>query len=269
MEQLDDDALSIYTDGSMKERPRRGGYAWLFVSTGEDGHEVVEEFSPNGVPQANNQEMELKAVVEGLKQAERSEYLAPGALQKINILTDSTFVHDHFATAKFKWTKTGFKRATGPPVMHTDLWRELVRVLKRLDAQHIRVDIEWVPGKSSPHTKRVDKLARDSAERPFARPSPGRTVRRKQSEESTQPGSVPMDGQELEIKIIEAKYESRHRLWRYRYRVLSEGLPYTGKIDFIWSAEPLRTRDVHLVRLNDDPKFPQIEDFLDEAVEAR
>lgn len=259
MEQLDDNALSIFTDGSMKERPRRGGYAWLFVTTSNDGHEVVEEFSPNGNPQANSQEMELKAVVEALKEAERSGHLPPaGELRKVDVYTDSKFVHDHFNTAKFQWSKSGFKRASGPPVMHTDLWRELVRVLKRLDQTNVRVEIHKIRRRSSRHSKLVDNLAKDSAERPFGRPSPGRTVRRKQSDEVTEPGSVPVQGQELEITIIEAKYEPSHHLWRYRYKVLTEDLPYSGKIDFAWCAEPLHTHQALTARLNNDPDFPQV-----------
>jgi hypothetical protein len=46
MEQLDDNALNIYTDGACIPKPRRGGYAWLYVTTGEDGREVVQEYSP-------------------------------------------------------------------------------------------------------------------------------------------------------------------------------------------------------------------------------
>jgi hypothetical protein len=44
------------------------------------------------------------------------------------------------------------------------LWKELVGLVKRIGRP---VYIEWVRGKSSTYTKRVDKLAKDSARRPF------------------------------------------------------------------------------------------------------
>jgi RNase H len=67
IERLDENAINIYTDGSSKQKPRRGGYAFIYVTVDADGEEVVDERSPDGSLGSNNQEMELKAVVEALK----------------------------------------------------------------------------------------------------------------------------------------------------------------------------------------------------------
>jgi ribonuclease HI len=147
MEQLDDNALNIYTDGACIPKPRRGGYAWLYVTTGEDGREVVQEYSPNGILGATNQEMELIACIEALKQAAGRHFpIDLSRFFKIVIYTDSQYVRDGFSTAKYQWSGNRYMRKSGPPVLNADLWKELIRLVKRLS---MRVDIKWVPGKSN------------------------------------------------------------------------------------------------------------------------
>lgn len=266
MERLEDDALNIYTDGSQKERPRRGGYAFLFVVTGEDGQEVVYEFSPNGEPGANSQEMEIRAVAEALKLAASPRSpVELSRFRKIVIHTDSLNVRNGFGSAKFDWSKSQWMRRSGPPVMHAEIWREILTVLRRI---RMPVHVEWVKGKSNRHTKLVDKLAKDSAERPFARPSRPRTVRRKRTEKSVEPGSVTAEGQELEIQLITVEWLSVQRCLRYKYEVVSEESPYFGNVDYVFSDEPLETRWVWRVRLNDEPAHPQIKEVLERVRSA-
>lgn len=266
MEQLDDNALNIYTDGSMREKPRRGGFAFRFVTVGDDGHELVFDFSPNGSPGANNQEMELKACVEALKLASgRSSPVDLAKFTKAVIYTDSTYVHKHFETARHQWSKRGWMRRDGPPVLHAELWRELNRMRNRIG---MPVHIKWIKGKSSPHAKAVDKLAKDSAERPFGRPSTVRSVRRKLSDESVEPGSVGVEGQRIDIRIIAAEYLRLQRCWRYKYEVMSEDSPYFEKVDFVFSDEPLRHRHIYAVLLNDNAKYPRIEEVIGPALSS-
>lgn len=259
MERLDDHALSVYTDGSSYESPRRGGYAFLFVTTGEDGEEVVHQFSPNGCPDANSQEMELKAVAEALKLAgsQRSP-VDLSRFSKVEIFTDSTTVHGGFGAAKFEWSKSRWMRKSGPPVLHADLWKEVVAAIKRL---RMPVHVNWVRGKGNRHTKLVHKLAQSSAQRPFSRPVTVRTVRRKRTSRSVDPGSVPAEGQELEIQIITAEYLRVQRCLRYKYEVMSEG-PHLGSVDFVFSDEALKTRYIYRVRFNEDPAYPRIDEVI-------
>jgi ribonuclease HI len=64
--QLPDDAVNIFTDGSSRPKPRRGGVGYRIVVTGEDGLEKTFDESPNGYPGATNNEMELRACIEAL-----------------------------------------------------------------------------------------------------------------------------------------------------------------------------------------------------------
>jgi ribonuclease HI len=111
IDRLDDNAINIYTDGSSKQKPRRGGYAFIYVTVDADGEEVVDERSPDGSLGSNNQEMELKAVVEALKLL--STVGSPVALRrfdKIVVFTDSAYVHENFETAKFEWSRRQWNR---------------------------------------------------------------------------------------------------------------------------------------------------------------
>jgi hypothetical protein len=58
---LDDDALTIYVDGSMYEGPRRGGMGVLFVWVNDAGDEETWDHSIPSTKGATNNEMELEA----------------------------------------------------------------------------------------------------------------------------------------------------------------------------------------------------------------
>lgn len=260
MLRLDDHAVNVFTDGSCLPGPRRGGYAFLFVTVDEDGREVVEEFSGPGISGANNQEMELTACVEALKRLSSGRSrLDLARFRKVVIHTDSMFVCENFDTAKFQWSANRWMRKEGPPVLHAHLWKALVAEAKRIG---MPVVVKWVPGKSSPHTKCVDKLAKEAAKGAFGRAPGGRTVRRKHTAKSVEPGSVGVEGQEIEIQIVTAEHQRVQRCWRYKYEVMSADSPYFGNVDFVFSDRVLRTSYVYRVRLNEDPKYPQIVEVL-------
>jgi hypothetical protein len=172
----------------------------------------------------------------------------------------------HFDTAKFQWSTNRWMRSSGPPVIHAHLWKELVGAVKRVG---LPVCIDWVRGKSSKHTKRVDKLAKDSARRPFGRAPTVRSVRRKRTSKSVEVGSVGVEGQEIDIQIIAAEYQPIQQCCRYKYEVMSEQSPYAGNVDFVFSDEPLRHRHIYRVRLNEDPGYPQISEVIDEIGPAQ
>ena len=67
MHNLDDNAINVFTDGSMKERPRRGGVGYRIVTVDNGGHEVTWDSDLAGYLGATNNEMELQAVILALK----------------------------------------------------------------------------------------------------------------------------------------------------------------------------------------------------------
>jgi ribonuclease HI len=67
---LHENALNIYTDGSMYSGPRAGGIGIIFVIINDAGDaEIVKESERPGYKQSTNQEMELEACLVALEEA--------------------------------------------------------------------------------------------------------------------------------------------------------------------------------------------------------
>jgi ribonuclease HI len=189
MEYPDEDALNIYTDGSMLAGPRRGGAGLLFIVHDDEGNEQREERVLPGFVGATQNQMELEAVIEGLKAAtgrhppyDRSRY------RKIVIKTDATYVAENYGAARSVWSRNGWTTREGKPVDNARQWKELVRLTVVAHNQGKPVNIVRVPGKKSPRTKAVDKLAKRSAKAASARQLNPGEVRRKRSAQPVEVG---------------------------------------------------------------------------------
>ena len=113
--------------------------------------------------------MELEAVIQGLKLATgRHPPFDPSRYRKIVVKTDATYVTENFGRVASVWRRNGWRTKTGKPVDNAKQWKELVRLVG-LARKGQLVTIKWVPGKRSPTTKAVDKLARGSAMQPSHR----------------------------------------------------------------------------------------------------
>ena len=122
------DKILIFTDGAAKGNPGRGGYGVVISQAGK----VLEK---GGFKEyTTNNEMELKAVVEALKEVATKKLPA-------HIYTDSKYVVEGAKGWVFGWSKNGWKTATKTDVLNKELWQELLPLLGR-------VEIIWhkVPG---------------------------------------------------------------------------------------------------------------------------
>jgi ribonuclease HI len=244
----------------MKERPRRGGVGFRLVTVGGDGHEDTWDSDLPGYLGATNNAMELQACILALKLLAGKRSPVDGErFSKIVLHTDSQYVHKNLPIARSRWGKQGWTRASGPPVVNGPLWKELL-ALERRSALPVRFD--WVPGKSSVHTKAADKLAKTSADRPTALPLSGSSPARKLTEKSTDIGSVPMLGQVLDIRIVSGDYERLAKFSRYRYEIVAGDLE--GEIDVATSDLHLRRNHSYRVQMNEDRANPRIEVLLEE-----
>lgn len=267
MEYPEENALNIYTDGSMLSGPRRGGAGILFVLVDDQGNEEQHEEVLTGYAGATQNQMELEAPVQALKVAtgrhppfERSRY------RKIVIKTDATYVAENFGTAVAVWSRNGWKTREGKPVDNASQWKELVRLAVLSSKQGKRVSIVWVPGKKSPRTKRVDKLAKASAKEASSRQLKPAEVRRKRTAEPIEIGTVGMGGQVMTIHIFKSEYQRLHGLSKYWYSVVSKDSPYHGRASVIYSALHEFRRRAYRVRVNDDTANPQIVENLGEVI---
>lgn len=139
--------ITIFTDGAAKGNPGPGGYGAVLL-LGDTVLEIGEAKSLT-----TNNEMELRAVVEALKQ------VPPGA-DTVAVYTDSKYVVEGATGWTFGWMKNGWKTKSGSDVLHKGLWQELVDLLKT-------INVEWhkIPGHSGLiGNERADKIASDLGE---------------------------------------------------------------------------------------------------------
>ena len=118
----------IFTDGAAKGNPGRGGFAVVISHNGT----ITEK---GGFKEyTTNNEMELKAVVEALKE------IAPKKVP-VEIYTDSKYVVEGAKGWVFGWAKNGWVTKAKTDVLNKELWQELLPLLGK-------VEIEWhkVPG---------------------------------------------------------------------------------------------------------------------------
>jgi len=133
--------LIIYTDGACRGNPGMGG--WGAVLKYEDNIKEINGFSKD----TTNNIMELTAVIEALKQLNRS--------CNIIITTDSNYVKNGITKWIHNWKLNGWKTANKKPVKNKDLWMQL----DELSKQH-QIKWKWIKGHSGhPENERADTLA--------------------------------------------------------------------------------------------------------------
>ena len=126
--------VHLFTDGACSGNPGPGGWAFILrhLRTGKEKHE-----SGSSVETTNNQ-MELTAVIEGLKTLQRP--------CRVILFTDSKYVGDGICEWMPKWKANGWARRVGKKnvaIKNLDLWKGLDSHL----AQHA-VEFSWVAGHS-------------------------------------------------------------------------------------------------------------------------
>ncbi len=139
--------ITIFTDGAAKGNPGRGGFGAVI-----DYGDIVLEIGAYKAHTTNN-EMELKAVVETLKEV-------VGKNVSVAIYTDSKYVVEGAKGWIFGWLKNNWKTKADTDVVNKELWQELLPLLKK-------VEIEWhkVPGHVGIiGNERADTIASDLAE---------------------------------------------------------------------------------------------------------
>lgn len=262
---IDERALNIYTDGSSKPHPRRGGVGIRYVYVNDEGAEVCENLPRLGYKGVTSNEMELSACIIALQNS--SSYLLGRHFTQIIIYSDSEYVVSNYKNAMFLWPKTRWTKKEGGPVLNAPLWKDLVKAIRKAE---MKVEFKKVKAHGSDeHNKAVDRLAKQSAASPINRPLAIRTVRRKRSKQKTRIGCILMIGQRFTIRIIEGQYLSVQRLYRYRYEVVSRKSTFRHCVDFACSSHILREGHIYSVRMNCETKNPCISKVFKEIKKDR
>lgn len=264
MQQLDENALNIYTDGSCRPSPRRGGVGFLFITVDDEGHEQVLEQCPPGWRSATNNQMELQAAVDSLAFVlDRYSPFDLSRFNKIVIHTDSMYVAENFDRAKFEWSSRRWRTRAGPPVANSEQWKQLIRLVKK---SPMRVDVQWVKGhKNDEYNIRVDELAKESADASPNRMLTPKRVRRKRSPRQVKRGSIEMVGQTTTVHITADEWlRSPHNCYKYTVEIIDPASPYHLARDVCHSRILLSAGHFYEVRFNNDTRDPWIEEKLKE-----
>lgn len=268
MEIHPEDTVVIYTDGSQKPKPRRGGIGIVLCWTNEDGHEDEYWESPPGYVGVTIPQMELKAVIEGLKLLQRDPPIVPPHLyRKVRIYADANYIVENHERAKFQWSTNRWRNKDGAPIENAELWRELVKIEKRLG---LRIEVLKVKAHSkNPHNQKADQLAKASAaiaQRPAL--VPGR-VRRKKSAQRLRKGTVPFNGQEVTIHIHKGERMRPQNVNQFEFTIRTPG-PLYEAVALATAEVTLNIREgyTYRVRLNDDNAHPQIIDVLMKVIDG-
>lgn len=134
--------IHIYTDGSARGNPGRGGYGIVMIS----GHHRKE--ISQGYKHTTNNRMELLSVIVALEMLKKDG-------SEVTIFSDSKYVVDSVEKKwVFGWQKRGFKGKKNP-----DLWQRFLKIYPK----H-KVHFKWVKGHAdNPENNLCDELAVSAA----------------------------------------------------------------------------------------------------------
>lgn len=269
MPALDENYLNIYTDGSCKDNPRRGGYAYRYILVDDiTGLEEYIDCQSGCCKGANNNQMELMACIDAIKTALKdrtiSEYLQ--TKKKVVIYTDSLYIQGNYKYALYNWSANDWTKAEGASVENIKLWKELNLLTRRVYRDTgKRIAFEKVKAHQrgaakDPHNDAVDKLAkqsRDSKTTCKCDLIPPEDVRRKNTTEKTVPGSIILTGQTMSIYVIRDK-RIRKGHFGIKYKVIDTENEYFNVVDSANSDIPLRAGHYYKATFNDKQKNPLI-----------
>jgi ribonuclease HI len=136
--------LIIYTDGSSRGNPGRGGYGAILM-WGDKAKELS-----GGYRLTTNNRMELLAVIKALEALTKKHI-------PLTIYTDSQYIVNTVEKGWLKnWIATGFKGGK----KNKDLWLQFHDLSK-----NFRIQFKWVKGHAdNPYNNRCDELATMAAD---------------------------------------------------------------------------------------------------------
>ena len=145
-------AVRLFTDGACRGNPGPGGWAYVLRHVESN----TERECAGGAADTTNNQMELQAVIEGLRALTRPV--------NVEVITDSQYVSKGCTEWLAGWKKNGWKRKEKgrlKPIKNEQHWRDLDELLKKHQVQ-----FTWVRGhEGHPENERCDVLAVEAAEK--------------------------------------------------------------------------------------------------------
>lgn len=140
-------SIVIFSDGACSGNPGPGG--WATVVAMPDGK--IKELG-GFVEKTTNNEMEMRAALEGLKKISRTS-------GTVDLYTDSVYLIRGITQWIWGWKKRGWKTAEGNAVANQEMWEQLLRVVS---ARGSEGKINWYYSRGhvgTPGNERCDEIA--------------------------------------------------------------------------------------------------------------
>jgi ribonuclease HI len=259
---FDPHSLKIYIDGSALKNPGGAGGLAAWVEFPMDWNRPDEELFQEGFQETTNNRMELLACIRAFEYVRK--HGRDLRVQRVQIVTDSKYVHDCFFLAD-KWRKSGWRNLDGKPVENRDLWKRLLSIRSTLA---LRTELKWLPGKKSAILKSVDKAAKQASSQPWKvdRGFKGGKVARSKAGVKRPASLFRAQSQQIVIRIYRTRLVgSDHKV---SFDVIAETSgEIVDKASAFTSAEvavDLHRQHVYRVLFNANPKFPIIEQIIEE-----
>jgi len=260
---FDPHAVKINIDGSCWDNPGGSGGLGVRVDYGCDIDRKPEVVEYRGYFETNNQRMEIRACIFAHEWIEKSaEDLE---FPRFIVLSDSEYVCTGYRWV-LGWARNDYRNSVGRPMKNDELWKELMTLRRKL-GRRVHVDVKWVPRRSDEGAKIVDTTAKAAGRMPsyvdfgFQKGKIGKPKNNAKGASKL----FPCIGQMLIIRPYKSDM-ARRDLQLFRFEVwddtkgmfFDKGAAYaTNEI-----GDNLHRQNVYEVRMNDEPRFPQIVEII-------
>ena len=126
--------ITIYTDGSSRGNPGKGGWSAIIMTP----EEVIELGGRED--HTTNNRMELMGAIKGLKEVEDKK----SKVESVEVCTDSQYVKKGMTEWIDGWIKKDWKGANKKKVLNQDLWETLKKEEDRLKNGGVKIFWKYV-----------------------------------------------------------------------------------------------------------------------------
>ena len=270
---LDEDVLYLFTDGSSRKvfnkkynrntwrhwwEWARIAYIWIdYFIYWED---ITEHISYD---QATNQEMELKAVIDGLEYIINHDNFQKD-FRKLVVVTDSEYVHKNWKFTRWKWQLRGWKTTNNNYVMNKKLRKKFEKVYWKIIKIFYSFDVDWVKWHSDTYFNNMaDKSAVQSARSQYrVKQEPWRWVRANFLKSAGFVWNLDINWEKW-LLIHVAGYKWSQKWWkRYNCEIVSCEHPYFCKRTRIYTNLSVSSEYIYRVNIANDNSH-QIEKIIE------